>query len=305
METDPLPQDTVLKLQLNDSLSRYDYLEITLLDHQDTNRILENVFLGPLPGDSHIPDHILQEARDRDFIVKVAGYTSDKQLLLETLIYYQGGQRSVVHKPVPPYLPRVQLQTISASIGTLTPAFNAEVTYYQLLVPEGASSLTLGIKPVFARAQVTLDGDSIPFGSASKPIAIDTVRDTVAIQVTDASQGPAFTRGYRIILVPTLPPPLQLASLVPSVGSLVPPFRPDITMYTLSLPYAVDRVTFTMRPLVPSSMTMIFSGFSIFPGEASRPIIVDPGRSDLAYVEVHRASEMTYYQVIVDRADKP
>jgi hypothetical protein len=295
------PPDTVLRLKLNDSLSRYDSVVITILDRQDMSKILEKVWSGRLNTPSLLPGHTLSAAKDKDFIVRVAGYAADGQLFVETLIYYEGGKATVYHNPVPPYKPRNLLQSLSLSSGKLSPGFLPDSLSYQAVIAEGIKSVIVNLQAQFSGAIVTLAGDTVAAGAASKPVAMGTTPDTLAIIVTDASQGAAYARAYRLILNPTLPPKVLLASITPSVGVLSPPFSLDNRVYSLRLPADKGSVTFVLHPTDPQTMTMLFMGVGIFDGEVSRPIAVSPGGSDVADMEVYRGSEHTYYQITIDR----
>ena len=300
--TDSLPAETVLRLSLNDSLSKYDSVVVTIVDRQNPSLVLENVWSGHLTTPTQLPGHTLTAAKGKDFIVRVAGYAADNQLFLETHIYFVGGKQSVVHQAVPPYQPRYRLQSLTASSGKVSPTLNLETVLYQIAIPEGVASVTLNANATFAGAQVVVDGVVEKRGTPSQPFTIGTKPDTINIAVTDASQGAPYTRAYKVVLLPTLPAPLQLASLVPSAGTLTPTFNPSIKTYTLAISSSTPSVTFVVHPVDPNTMTMIFTGFSIFPGEVSRPIAVDPGKSNLAYVEVHRGSDLAFYQITVNRA---
>jgi len=202
---DPLPAETILRLKLTDSLSRYDSVAITVLDRQDMTNILEDVWHGPLATPSQMKGYELTKAKDRDFIVRVAGYAARGQLRLETLIFYEGGRKTVVHQTPPPYRPINQLASITPSTGKLSPAFKEDSLSYRVVVPADVKSVTLSLQPALAAAAMSIDGVPVAAGVPSQPIPIGTTPDTVQILVTDASQGGAYTRQYQVILNPTLP----------------------------------------------------------------------------------------------------
>jgi hypothetical protein len=301
------PQETVLRLKLNDTLSKFDNVVITIVDRQDMSKVLENIWSGPLPAPSQIPGHVLTTAKDRDFVVRIVAYSADGQLFVETLIVYDGGKKSVLHQPVPVYQPRYSLQSLSASAGKLSPNFNKDSTKYQILIPEGVPAVVLNLAAVFPGAQVVVAGEIIKSGSTTKSIAIGTEPDTLSILVTDASQGPSYTREYRVILIPTLPAAVLLASIsifadkVPVVMN--PPFDPNVRVYNVIIPSTADStaVTFVLRPSDPTKMTMIFMGVAIFNGEVSRPIYLKRVDSNVAVMEVYRGSQHTFYQVTINR----
>lgn len=304
--SDPLPpRDVILRLQLHDSLSRYETVDITLIDIRDTGLVLEKVWSGPLPKPSQVPGHTLTKAKDRDFIVRILGYGGGNQLMLETWIRREAGIKTVLHKDVPPYKPRFQLRALGTSAGTLAPPFTPEETSYTLVLPEGAAQVAFTANPVLAGAGMTLDGDSIRPGTATAPMAVGRAPDTARFLITDASQGRAYAREYVVVVIPTLPPAVRLASLTPSVGTLAPAFHPDTGTYALALPAGAEEVTFTMRPASASTMTLVFNGFSIFSGQVSPPVTVPAGGKDMAYVEVRRGPDMKLYQILISRAAAP
>ena len=302
---DPLPADTILQLKLNDSLSRYDSVVITILDRQDMTNILETVWHAPLPAPSQMQGHVLTKAKDRDFIVRVAGYASRDQLRLETLIFYEGGRKTVVHQTPPPYQPVNQLISLTPSAGKLSPNFKEDSLFYRVIVPAETKTVTLSLQPALGAAQMSVDGIPVAAGTPSPAITMGTTPDTVKILVTDASQGAAYTRQYQVVLNPTLPAEALFSAIIPSVGTLSPPFSPTNRVYSLSIPATADHVTFVLHPADPKTMTMIFMGQGIFDGEQSRQIDVPPGGSNVADMEVYRGSSHSYYQITIDRPDLP
>ena len=220
---EPLPQETVLRLQLNDTLSRYDSVVITLVDHLDMTHVLEKVWAGPISTPSQIEGHTLTVAQGKDFIVRIAGYASHNQLRLETLIYYEGEKKTVVHRVPPPYQPLNQLTSLIPSVGKLTPAFKSDMLLYRDTLPLGTKTVKLQLAPLFSKAQVTVKGIPVAAGAASQDITVGNTVDTVVVLVTDATQGIAYTKQYQILLIPTLPAPTPTPTPVPVPNPTPPP----------------------------------------------------------------------------------
>ncbi len=299
---DPPAAETILRLTLDDSLSRYDYVVITIVDPQNMSHVLERVWSGKLPAPSQIPGYALTAAKGKDFIVRVAGYAAEGQLFLETLIYYVGGIRSVVHNTVPAYTPRFALKTLSLSAGKIAPNLTKDSTQYSAILPLGTTSVTLKAEAFFSGAQVMVKNKILLPDSSSKPIFVGTSADTISILVTDASQGTSYTREYRLILHPTIPSLVLLSGIEPSVGVLDPPFSSGTVFYSLLIPFNSPSVSFVLHLNDPRTMTMNYNGTTIIDGVSSPPMSLDPGISNIATIEVNRGNERNYYQVTVERA---
>ncbi len=299
----PLPPENILRLSLNDSLKQYENVIIKIVDINDTSKVLETVWSAPISDPTKFPDYTLTKANGKDFIVRVDGYKDGDQLFLETLIFYQGGKKTVVHNVVPPYKPRNQLISLLPSKGTLSPTFNREALLYTLSTAAGISSVTLTPTPIFrgARTAIFLFPDTVTDYSL-QPIPVGLTKDTILLRVTDSSQSVAYTLTYRIALNPTLPPSAKLKSLVCSSGILKPSFSPDIDFYTLELPTNVPSVSFILNSQDPSIMIMKFKGQPLFEGVLSSPTFVDAGLSTDAFFEVSLpGGTVKNYQIIINR----
>ena len=123
------------------------------------------------------------------------------------------------------------LASLEADKGTLVPAFHPDSLIYDLIYPIGEDSVTLLAGPNHPKATVT--GDSL--------FAI--VPDTAHIIVTAEDLS---TLEYIVYLKEYVPSSdATLSALTPSVGTLVPDFDPDTTMYSLGVPSTTDSIVFT------------------------------------------------------------
>ncbi len=298
--TDPPPAETVLWVKLNDSLSTFEKVVVQVVDRNDSNAVITTLWNNPLPfPGKDIPGYPLKSLANKSFIVKVTGYKAGGQLALYTQITYEGGKKSVYHKDVPPLVAHDWLTKLTPSTGTMSPAFNKDSLTYTLNIPKDAS-VSFSLTAFSGTAAIAFEGDPVPAGQATKPIIITAVSDTLKAMVTDNSTGTPVTRTYRIIIIPTLPPGLYLATLVPSAGTLTPAFRPETQVYSLVLPLGIDTVAFTVSPADPRTMTMTVAGKGIFPGQKSQTFKIDPGSSFPIPIEVNRSGELSYYQVTVE-----
>jgi hypothetical protein len=300
---DPPPAETILRLHLNDSLARYEKVQVLLLDRNDTDRIIATLHNDVLKNPANeITGYKLGDLANKSFIVKVTAFVKPNRLALQTYIFYDAGKKTVRHDSLPPLQPLDWLVKLTPSLGIMSPAFHKDSMIYTVTVPSGITAITLAPEAYFDGAVVNMGGATIPSGASSQPIQIGANPDTVTMLVTDASTGKASTRTYTLILIATPPPGLNLGSLVPTAGKLSPAFEPATTFYTVSLPAGIDTVAFFVTPADPRTMTLTIAGMANFPGKKSQLFRLESNRSLVIPIEVYRGAEMAYFQVMIDRA---
>jgi len=124
------------------------------------------------------------------------------------------------------------LASLSVSNGTLSPAFNTDITYYTVSVPYSVSSFTITATAADANATVA--------GAGVKTL---NVGDNVFDIVVTAENG--STKTYTLYVTREANSNNNLASLSVSSGTLSPVFNADTTYYTVSVPYSVSSLTIT------------------------------------------------------------
>ena len=186
------------------------------------------------------------------------------------------------------------LASLSVSAGTLTPAFSADTTAYELLL--SASTLTFRVTPTASDPGVhglTVAQD----GHAAMPIASGTVSQaltvpatgtsTVAIVVTAANG--TTTRTYTLA-VSSAGADASLSRLTATAGSLSPVFAPGTAAYKLFVPQGTGatKVVPTARDAGVHGITVAQDGGSAAPvgsGAASQDLTVPAsGTSTVAVV---------------------
>jgi hypothetical protein len=123
--------------------------------------------------------------------------------------------------------------------------------------------------------------------------------DTLTITVTDPASSPPTKRTYTLYVVPNPPPPLVLASLVPSAGQLSPGFTASNPNYALMLPSGVDTVSFGASPADPKAMIMTIGGKIVQRGQRSEIFKIEESNSRRIIVQLTRNSETYTYYVFV------
>ncbi len=298
------PADTVLRLTLNDSLTRFESVEITLWDAQDTTKFFETVYSGVLASPSQIPAYTLKAASGKDFVVKVKGFLGGGQLAMETLIYYRAGKKTVVHAVTPPLVPRNWLVSLAPSAGSMTPKFNKDSTAYKVVLPLGTNRVTLTAQGAFEGTTVKIGSSPATRQFATAAIVMDTSVEAVGIFVTDSTLGTAKTRAYTVDIIPSAPPRVQLDSIKVSIGDFYADFQPDFPDYSVDLKAMDSVVTFRLIPADPSSTFMLLEGAAILPGEVSKPVVVNggPGSRTVITIDVYRGAIHGYYTITINRA---
>jgi uncharacterized protein YrzB (UPF0473 family) len=129
------------------------------------------------------------------------------------------------------------LKTFSVSPGTLTPAFNADVTEYTVEVPNTVASITLTAEVHHAAA--TISGD---IGEQTLEIGENPFEITVTAE--DGTE-----KSYTVIVTRQAQAPLSsdagLKTLSVSPGTLTPAFNADVTEYTVEVPNTVASIMLT------------------------------------------------------------
>lgn len=291
----PEPSQTLLQLRLNDSLSRYDSITITLLKLADTNQVLQTVHTGKMNNPAALPPFKLTAARDVPFMVKIRGWIRGGQLGLETLIYYEGDSKVVKYMPVPPLVVRNSLGLLTASAGTFIPPFHKDSLHYRLIVPLGIDSVTLAALPAHPEAKVVLNGDpSHPLPRSFHPSATP---QTVLISVVDLGA----KKDYEVIIQEEVPAKVGLTSLVLTAGSLTPAFSTEVNNYTTIIPADVSTVRVIATPADSRTMTLTIQGRAAFPGQPSDPFTMNPGQIRMVTILVARGDERAEYSVSIFR----
>ncbi len=119
------------------------------------------------------------------------------------------------------------LSSLACSSGSLTPAFNGNVTTYMLSMPDSTPSLTVTPVAVSPTAVITVNGTAVASGSASGAVALTVGENTVAVEVNSADGLHRRTYNLKVTRLPqsftfnsVTDVPLRVSDLV-AAGSTV------------------------------------------------------------------------------------
>jgi hypothetical protein len=185
------------------------------------------------------------------------------------------------------------LSALAISHGSLSPAFDADVTDYTVGPAPVPASVTITPTTANAGATVLVDGSTTTSGSPSLPIALDMGETEVDVVVT-APDGIA-QRTYTITFDRTS---ADLISLVASTGPLDPSFVAGVTNYVVE-PTGPSS-TLTAVTADPTA-TLVIDGTVVDSGEESEPFAF-PTLMTTVEVEIFpRGGFSKTYTVIFDR----
>ena len=166
------------------------------------------------------------------------------------------------------------LLVLDSSAGTFAPAFDCETSAYSQGVPNTTTSVSVTPTVEDSTATVTVNGTAVTSGSASAPIALHVGLNTITTVVT--AQDGTTTKTYTLTVARAASADANLASLVPSVGTLDQTFASIMTSYTETVDYTTS--TLTVTPTVEdSTATVTVNGAAVPSGTASAPITLSPG----------------------------
>lgn len=153
------------------------------------------------------------------------------------------------------------LATLTANTGTLSPAFDPDITEYTLKLPAGSSSVTIDATAHHAKATVTGTGEYTSFPTDAE----------ITVTAEDGT-----TKTYTIS-ISVLSNDATLAALTPGSGILSPEFDPEITEYVLKLPAGSTSVTLEATPNDAKATVTGTGEFSAFPVDAVIKVTAEDG----------------------------
>lgn len=289
------PAPIILHLSLADSLRNYDKVVVDVSPANDTSIVTENLHNNVL--DTNVIAAKTLIATD-PFVVKVRGYRGNNQLAVQTLIYFEGGKKRVVHTTLPPLIPYNILSRLSATPGVLDPTFSPDISRYTLTMPSGATTVSFNLKSAYDKASITLNGQEVKNTDPDKVLPLANFTYTLPIMVTDLGIG----RDYFVTIKPPKDIRVELDSMVWSSGVMVPPFSGSSFEYDLTLPSTSAFVDLQFWPTDPANMIMLVLAKNTIPGAKVRIELPAPGASTVVTVHVSKANESKDYTFFIKRA---
>jgi hypothetical protein len=277
-----------VEFKLEDSLSAYSKVKITLIDDKDTSRILAVVFNDSLANPKAFPAYDLPDSVG-DFRVRVQGFDSQGLLSFQSTVDVKGGAADKAEKLPPEALPGLlaklpgaRLASLDVSAGTLVPPFDTSVFAYALEVPFIVDSLSVNAVAADSLSSLTWDGKPIATGVPSAAAKLEVGDAKLAVGVTP--KGGALEKKYVITVTRKGGDVNSLAGITVSSGALAPAFDPAHFDYVDSVENDQAFAQVTAKPL-DSNCVVIISGDTAA-GGVSKPMPIDAGSSVDAVINV-------------------
>jgi len=162
------------------------------------------------------------------------------------------------------------LQSLTASKGTLSPAFASGTTSYTLLVPVGTPAVTLTptANNASARAIVLSQDGGTPAtlasGAASASLPVPAIGSTSMVAIRVIAQDGNTSVTYTVTIRQDASNDAALSGLTISAGALSPAFSGSVFAYTDTVPFGTGTVTVspTAHALAVHSITVSLNGGS-------------------------------------------
>ena len=199
--------------------------------------------------------------------------------------------------PTSPYL-----SNLAISAGTLTPAFSKTTNQYSATVEYDSSTITVTPTAEDPRATIKVNNTVVASGTPSQPIVLSNGSNNITVQVTSLIGD--LVQNYTIDV--TRNASLNLTSLVPSTGTLVPVFSSSVTQYSIGVGYDVATIAFTPTAQNPNA-TVKVNGVVVASGQQSQTVPLTAGRVTDIPIEVSYPPDggSRTYTVSVTRASSP
>ncbi len=177
-------EEKYVTVRLNDSLTRYDSVQVLILANGDTNVIVGKAWDGRLNAPGAIPAFRLDDAETRNLTIRVKGYDAFGRLSLDMMIFKLDGKQVVtnfiVAKPSP------ALASLKVAPGILTPAFDPAVKAYTIHLANNQTWLQVTMEPVYAQASMFAGLIRAASGVAVDPIDMAIGENRLVLNVTTA-----------------------------------------------------------------------------------------------------------------------
>jgi len=189
------------------------------------------------------------------------------------------------------------LSNLTASTGTIVPAFTSTTTSYVIQIPFSAPSVRLTPTAEQQDARIYVNGvyTSTGFASQAIPVALGT---SIPAIISVTSQDGTTSTQYDLTLSRALGPnDATLSSLTLSNGALDRIFNPEITGYTNLVSGFISSITVT--PTVnQANATVTVNGQSVTSGTPSQTIPLSTGTTEITVTVVSGNNNVTNNYVI-------
>jgi Domain of unknown function (DUF2341)/Concanavalin A-like lectin/glucanases superfamily/Cadherin-like beta sandwich domain len=276
-----------VSINLNDSLKKYDSVEVLILAEGDTSKVIGKAWSGPLINPAAIPDFRIPDNEIRTLSLQVKGFDSNAILRYDILISKMDGKQVIANRLIS--VPSLNLLALIPSSGNFTFGFKPQLYEYWLKLAYAESTLTLTPYSENTNVEMSIDGSPVIYGMASNPISLPLGPKIISVVVTaDGKSNTYSVNVYRATDPVTTPPDSnisntefpQLLALRTSKGLFNPTFTPEQKEYRVSLLYEESTLSVSAVPKSLSTLMSIGSD-TLFSSTPSAPIAIPIGERSI------------------------
>lgn len=208
-------EERFVTVQLNDSLSRFDSVQVLILADGDTDRIVGTIWNGKLPSPQNIPSFRLDASETRTLSIRVLGYTGGAVRMDMRISKVDGKQvvddaeipepdtvkpdtttpdttRPDTTKPVPAKT-SPSLLSLTLNPGTLSPAFDSSVKNYTAALSFEQNQFKVTAVPADKDAKMSLSSTKLVSGQPSNAFFLHAGDNIFVLSVTTADTSARYT----------------------------------------------------------------------------------------------------------------
>ena len=199
------------------------------------------------------------------------------------------------------------LDGLTISPGTLSPAFSSSVITYAASVGNSVTEVTLTPTASHGSATITVNGTTVTSGAGYTADNLNVGDNTLTVTVT--AQDSVTTKTYTVTLTRAAPPPsdnADLDGLTISPGTLSPAFSSSVITYAASVGNSVTEVTLTPTASHGSATITVNNSTTVASGAGYTADNLNVGDNTLTVTVTAQDSVTTKtYTVTLTRAAPP
>ncbi|MDD4307949.1 MAG: cadherin-like beta sandwich domain-containing protein [Thermoplasmata archaeon] len=227
--------------------------------------------------------------------------------IISIAVIAPGGQTAKVYtlsvRRAAPLSTNANLAWLSLSTGTISPAFDQNVTSYSCEVDNSVSSITVFSVSAGNGAEITINGSEVPSFAPSDPISLNVGQNSILVHVL--AQDGIAAKSYTIVVTRLQEPSnnANLANVIMSAGVLSPAFNAGVISYTCEVDNSVSSIIIT--PAAESANAQIkINNESVVSGSASNPISLIEGKNQISIqVIAENVTNTKIYMIEVTRLE--
>lgn len=185
------PEEKYVSIRLNDSLKRYDSVEVVIIVAGDTSRVVGTVWAGPLAKPGSLADYRLSDAEERPLAIRVRAFDKSGQMVLNQILSKENGKQVVT--TLPTLKPSLRLSSLIPSSGSLSPAFDSGHAAYVINLANNQKTIAFTAVSAYTYAIMKLGADILVSGTPSKSSSLQIGDNNFSIKVAAGSDSAVYS----------------------------------------------------------------------------------------------------------------